>query len=134
MFNYEVKNTDLGQSVTIQTKYDDMEVVVFPENCYKCPVGYHHGSECGRNVPWTDVDAQRRPDTCKLKQIDLNKLLGYKENSDEVDMVRFYKILSFLARMIDKLLYDTVIDSNERQQLQNIIDELPELKEDEFRW
>lgn len=34
----------------------------------------------------------------------------------------------------DKLLYDTVIDSNERQQLQNIIDELPELKEDEFRW
>lgn len=30
MFNYEVKNTDLGQSVTIQTKYDDMEVVVFP--------------------------------------------------------------------------------------------------------
>lgn len=133
MFNYEVKNTDLGQSVTIQTKYDDMEVVVFPENCYKCPVGYHHGSECGRNVPWTDVDAQRRPDTCKLKQIDLSKLLGYKKNIDEDD-VRLHKIVAFLANIIDKLLCNIRIDSNEMQQLQNIIDELPELREDEFRW
>lgn len=30
--------------------------------------------DCGRNVPWTDEDAKHRPDTCKLKQIDLGSL------------------------------------------------------------
>lgn len=130
MVDYEIKNTDLGQSVTIQTKYDDMEVVVLPESCYECPVGYM-SKDCGRNVPWTDEDLQRRPDTCKLKQVDLNKLFKYVDNSDQAEL---RKMVAFLAKMIDRLLYNIGIDSNEEQQLQNIIDELPELEEDEFRW
>lgn len=68
---------DTGQqvTVTIQTKYKDMEVIRLPENCYHCPAGFSgSGQDCGRNVPWTDEDAKHRPDTCKLKQIDLGSL------------------------------------------------------------
>lgn len=70
---------DVGQqvTVTIQIKYKDMEIIRPPENCYRCPVGFSsNGQDCGRNVPWTDEDAQHRPDTCKLKQIDLGELLS----------------------------------------------------------
>lgn len=70
---------DIGQQVTvvIQTKYKDMEVIRKPENCYRCPCGFSgNGQECGRNIPWTDEDAQHRPDSCKLSQIDLAEVLA----------------------------------------------------------
>lgn len=73
---------DIGQEVTItiQTKYADLEVIKLPENCYRCPTGFcthHEGREdCGRNISWTDEDGQRRPDTCKLKQLDLAEILA----------------------------------------------------------
>lgn len=78
---------DTGQQVTvvIQTKYSEMEVIRLPENCYHCPAGFSGSDrDCGRNVPWTDEDAKHRPDTCKLKQLDLGELLGQLGISTEM--------------------------------------------------
>lgn len=94
---------DIGQQVTvvIQTKYQEHEVIRMPENCYRCPVGFSgNGNDCGRNVPWTDEDAKHRPDTCKLKQLDLGELLGQIGVSTQ--MTRKYQ--QFKERMTPKPL------------------------------
>lgn len=61
------KFNDIGEVITIQLKYEDMEVSQFPESCYKCPIGFMRRG-CGREVPLT---SDGRPDTCKLKEVDI---------------------------------------------------------------
>ena len=80
---------DTGQQVTvvIQTKYEEHEVIRLPENCYHCPAGFSgNGKDCGRNVPWTDEDAKHRPNTCKLKQLDLGELVSQLGISTQMTM------------------------------------------------
>lgn len=70
-----VKYTLTGQklSIDIELPYNSLECITLPENCYKCPNGYMH--DCGRNSPFKPEDSVKRPDTCKLKQIDIMKLI-----------------------------------------------------------
>ena len=57
----------IGEKITIQLKYEDLEISKMPESCMNCPVGYM-AHDCGRKYPLTD----KRPDTCKLKEFKLN--------------------------------------------------------------
>lgn len=57
---------DIGEKITIQLKYEDLEVSKLPESCLHCPVGFM-SHDCGRKVPLTD----ERPDSCKLKLVKL---------------------------------------------------------------
>lgn len=57
---------DIGEKITIQLKYEDLEVSELPESCMHCPVGFMTHN-CGRKVPLTE----ERPDSCKLKLIKL---------------------------------------------------------------
>lgn len=74
--NKNVSYNDIGQSVTItiQTNYDDLQVIEFPESCYSCPVGFQN-DKCGRNYPYKPEDSRKRPDTCKLQKVNLDDLL-----------------------------------------------------------
>lgn len=62
--------------LTISSEYilnvTDFIVLELPENCNSCPAGICCNGEitCGRNVPWTDADAKKRPDTCKLRTLE----------------------------------------------------------------
>lgn len=49
----------------------DLVIDELPKSCYQCPVGYMTCPDhpCGRNVPWTDIDYQQRPPTCKLRTL-----------------------------------------------------------------
>lgn len=44
------------------------------------------------------------------------------------------KQIAFLARLLREIIYDGHIISNDMQALDNIIDELPEVTGDDFRW
>ena len=58
---------DIGEKITIQLKYEDLEVSKLPDRCQECPIGFMlHG--CGRQYPMSEA----RPETCKLKLIDLD--------------------------------------------------------------
>ena len=59
------KFNDFGEEITIQLKYEDLEVSQYPNSCYECPVGFMSHS-CGREVPLT---ADGRPKTCKLRLV-----------------------------------------------------------------
>ena len=59
---------DTGEKITIQLKYEDLEVSKLPDRCQECPVGFM-SNNCGREYPMSEV----RPKTCKLKLIDLDK-------------------------------------------------------------
>lgn len=59
---------DIGEKITIQLKYSDLEISKLPDNCNDCPIGFMH-QECGKEYPISEV----RPKTCKLKLIDLSK-------------------------------------------------------------
>lgn len=48
------------------------------------PVQLERTGACGRNVPWTDEDAKHRPDTCKLKQLNLGELLSQMRISTQM--------------------------------------------------
>lgn len=61
------KFNDIGEVITIQLKYEDMEVSQFPETCYRCPVGFMKYG-CGRGAP---LNSKGRPETCKLKEVDI---------------------------------------------------------------
>lgn len=69
-----VNYNDKGQEITIkiQLKYEDLEVLELPQSCSKCPVGFSHNADCGRNVPFEAKDYKVRPRTCKLKRINLS--------------------------------------------------------------
>lgn len=74
-----VRYNDTGQVVTIQLqcRYEDLEVVEYPESCVKCPVGFQN-KNCGRNFPFALEDYERRPATCRLRKVEFdgkNKLL-----------------------------------------------------------
>ena len=59
---------DIGEKITIQLKYEDLEVSKLPDRCQKCPVGFM-SHNCGREYPMSET----RPKTCKLKLIDLDR-------------------------------------------------------------
>ena len=61
------KFNDIGEVITIQLKYEDLEVYQLPKSCYSCPVGFMKYG-CGREVPLT---SNGRPKTCKLTEIDI---------------------------------------------------------------
>ena len=69
----DIKRTfnDIGEviTVTIQLKYENMEISKLPESCYTCPVGFMMCG-CGREVPLT---SDGRPKACKLKQVDIKE-------------------------------------------------------------
>ena len=72
--NISVRYNNEGQEITItlQTHYKDLECFKFPESCVKCPVGFSANSiQCGRNPSLTKEDFVRRPNTCRLKKIDV---------------------------------------------------------------
>ena len=58
----------LEKKITIQLKYEDLEVSKLPDRCQKCPVGFM-SHNCGREYPMSET----RPKTCKLKLIDLDR-------------------------------------------------------------
>ena len=59
---------DIGEKITIQLKYEDLEVSKLPDRCQECPIGFMlHG--CGIEYPMSEA----RPETCKLKLINLDK-------------------------------------------------------------
>lgn len=55
-------------TITIQLKYEDLEVSKLPDRCQACPVGFM-SHNCGRQYPMGDT----RPETCKLKLVNLDK-------------------------------------------------------------
>lgn len=61
------KFNDIGEVITIQLKYEDLEVYQLPKSCYSCPVGFMK-YDCGREIPLT---SNGRPKTCKLEEIDI---------------------------------------------------------------
>lgn len=68
---------EVGQKLTmnVQLTYDKLEVFEFPASCDRCPCGFSVHNDCGRNVPFKEEDYQKRPATCKLKQITLTDLI-----------------------------------------------------------
>ena len=65
---------DIGEKITIQLKYSDLEISKLPDNCNDCPIGFMH-QKCGKEYPISEV----RPKTCKLKLIDLDKIVTVEE-------------------------------------------------------
>lgn len=130
MYDIKMEHNDVGQKITIQMKYEDLEVLKFPASCTGCPVGFMK-HDCGRNYPMKAEDGLKRPSTCKLKLINLKQL--YEK---DVDINRLKKIIAFLAQMLYYQSTNQFLSSNQDQQLQNIADELGynELSEDEFRY
>lgn len=62
---------NIGEKITIQLKYEDMEVSKLPENCYQCPVGFI-SKDCGRTFP---LNGECRPSSCKLKLVDIESIV-----------------------------------------------------------
>ena len=73
-----VEHNDVGQKITveIQLRYEDLMVNKLPTSCSACPVGFHHKADCGRNVPFDKEDLWKRPNTCKLTELNILQLLG----------------------------------------------------------
>lgn len=59
----------LSRVIEKEFRLEDFVINELPNNCYECPVGYMciPGHPCGRNVPWTSVDGEKRPYSCKLR-------------------------------------------------------------------
>ena len=57
----------IGEKITIQLRYEDLEVTRLPIDCSHCPVGFMRYN-CGRKIPLT---VGKRPDTCKLKLVNI---------------------------------------------------------------
>ena len=70
---------NIGEKVTIQLKYSDLEISKLPDNCNDCPIGFMH-QECGKEYPISEI----RPKTCKLKLIDLDKIWTVEEYMNSV--------------------------------------------------
>lgn len=75
-------------STTIQLKYEDYEIFELPTSCIRCPVGFYSTS-CGRNVPFKTEDYRSRPETCKLKKVNIEetvaKILEELKNTDSLN-------------------------------------------------
>ena len=79
----------LVKKITIQLKYEDMEVSEFPKTCYKCPSGFI-SKDCGRKYP---LSVDNRPDTCKLELVNISTDMN--------------KVHNYYKKVKDKLLYST---------------------------
>lgn len=76
--NKNIKWTANGQKLNIEVTipYSDFKCIELPEHCGICPVAYSCSGKCGRNVPFLPEDNKRRPDSCKLKLIDINEIIN----------------------------------------------------------
>lgn len=84
--NQSIEFNKIGPELTlsIQLKYEDLEVFEYPESCTKCVIGFSSKADCGRNVPFQQSDWVQRPKTCKLRKVSLLDLIQRsKEQSNE---------------------------------------------------
>lgn len=65
-------NTGPKITIEIQLKFDELLTSELPESCTNCPIGFSSKTDCGRNTPLKMEDYIKRPDTCKLRQLNLN--------------------------------------------------------------
>lgn len=59
---------------------------------------------------------------------------GPDASDDEKSIVELYKQVAFLARLLREIICCQPINSNDMQALDNIIDDLPEVTSNDFRW
>ena len=69
----------MEKKITIQLKYEDLEVSKLQDNCNDCPIGFM-SHNCGKEYPMSET----RPETCKLKLIDLDKIGTVEEYRNSV--------------------------------------------------
>lgn len=56
------------------------------------------------------------------------------DENEEKSVVELYKKVAFLAYLLREIICCQPINSNDMQALDNIIDDLPEVTGDDFRW
>lgn len=72
-----VERDNVGQYITLQARipYNSLMCFEYPKSCGECPLGWRSSGKCGRNVPFQLEDFERRPDSCKLRKIELKDLI-----------------------------------------------------------
>jgi hypothetical protein len=75
----KINYTDEGQKLTISitVPYSSHQCIKNTDSCASCPCGYQQDN-CGRNVPFEDIDYKKRPDKCELKEIDTRLIIDNK--------------------------------------------------------
>ena len=69
MRTVEREFNDIGEKITIQLSYEDLEVSKLHDRCQECQIGFM-SHNCGREYPMSET----RPKTYKLKLLDLEEL------------------------------------------------------------
>lgn len=90
MRNITREFNDIGEKITIQLSYKDMEVSELPKSCMNCPVGFMF-KNCGREYPL----GENRPSTCKLKLINiLGEAVTIKQVNGQLPM-SYYRYTNY---------------------------------------